>query len=117
MFKAIIPCCLLAGVFIAGCATSSASDKSTEHSKQSAATNDMSGSNLDEAYQDPKTGKITTEDGRVIICKNEIPTGTHLPRKICRWEKDKDDEMFREQTDMTTLQRKSSINVEQPGPP
>ena len=116
MFKKIAPYCLLLGGLAAACAASKAGNSETANPNQVTEKNQAS-ADTDEGYKDPKTGKVTTKDGRVLICRNETPTGTHLPRKICRWEREKKKEMLRDQADMQTLQRNFDVNVDQPASP
>jgi hypothetical protein len=109
MLRLCFPLILLAGVLTAACATSSQNEKAVDVTNKDVATNNPAGKNVDEGTQDAMTGKITTEDGRVLVCKDEIPTGSHLPRKICRWETDKDATRLRNQNDLMDIQRKSAI--------
>jgi hypothetical protein len=120
VYEVIVPIVALALTIMVGCATGRQKSQPNAVADQAAAEpgteTDTAAPNPDDAYQDPKTGKIVTEDGRVLVCRNEKPTGSNLPRKICRWEEDREAAIQKEQDDMRNIMRRSSIITDRKSP-
>lgn len=61
------------------------------------------------ASVDENAGRIVLEDGRVIICRKETPTGSNRPRNVCRWEDEIKAQALRDQDDTRTLLRNYAV--------
>ena len=94
MKRIVIGWLLIAGMLIVGCAT-------TNSEKITVSTRDLDGFSRKEiaAYN------ANPENKNKIICSNEKPVGSNLPKRVCRWESAIRDRESQSQAVMQDVQR------------
>ena len=105
--KKVIVILAITAVFTLGCA----STQSATSGAQGAAKKKVI--DPEKVEVDPVTGfkKIYLKNGIVLICRKETPTGSNIPREICRWEAQRAAQSLRDQEDTRRIQRNYSVVV------